>query len=410
MNDIKLQFREWLKQQSFKDSTIGVFIRTLNKLTNKNWRLLQDNILPYMVKYYELANKEYFLDRVTIWQALDYFSRISESFNGKKPISSFEEAKEAKLYLSDGKIDYFICDTNITTLHADLLLLNSYLYYPDRNLAFHEDSSIDILMLSVLMQKLSKESQISELRSLGIHIVYNKSSRNIKTALMKYLDFLNLEFKTDIGKVHEELLYTQKCNPNKTLNKNFEEIQPITGRQPRQVRPLPNTRRDTEFGFVYSQVDLAAIFNINFNAAGELMDDFGKEYKISTRFNNYYSSSETNKCLAAYHHFKDKNKDTNIDKKANRAPVHLEVNYDKRGYEQWGTREEVMKQLGIKKAAFYAHVYKICSYIDYAKKAPKYYLPELKYFKNLPKIRRIRTRKNNIKTISNNKKRTLINI
>ena len=57
-----------------------------------------------------------------------------------------------------------------------------------------------------------------------------------------------------------------------------------------------------------------------------------------------------------------------------------------------------MKLLGIKKLAFYTHVANKCLYIDYAQGAPRYYLPELKYFGNTPKIKRIKNRKNNIKT------------
>ena len=52
-------------------------------------------------------------------------------------------------------------------------------------------------------------------------------------------------------------------------------------------------------------------------------------------------------------------------------------------------REYIINELGIKKAAFYSRIKDYCLYIDYAKHAPKYYLPELEYLKQVSKSIRI---------------------
>lgn len=103
MADLKDNFREWLIQQGAKPGTITSYLSRLQKISHQNWDMLTINIIPLLVQYYELANKEYYLDRVTILQALEYFNTISD--NIYKTTKS-----DIKLSLFDGQKDYFICD------------------------------------------------------------------------------------------------------------------------------------------------------------------------------------------------------------------------------------------------------------------------------------------------------------
>ena len=120
MADLKDNFREWLIQQGTKPGTITSYLSRLQKISHQNWDMLTINIIPLLVRYYELANKEYYLDRVTILQALEYFNTISDNI--------YETTKsDIKLSLFDGQKDYFICDTDLKSLYDDLWLINRHL-------------------------------------------------------------------------------------------------------------------------------------------------------------------------------------------------------------------------------------------------------------------------------------------
>lgn len=386
MTDLKEKFREWLIQQGTRPGTITSYLSRLQKISHQNWDMLTINIIPLLVQYYELANKEYYLDRVTILQAMEYFDTISNN------ISNETTESDVKLYLFDGQKDYFVCDTDLKSLYDNVWLINRYLYESNDTLERRHNSNIDLAKFSVLMSEL-KENYHKDLKMIAVHIVYNKKGvRDKKTALTKYCNFLHTTYKkADYNcKTNVALLDVQTKNPNKTINGNFKQKYPITGKRARQVKPDLKVRRDTELGYVYTLRDLAAIFDVDFYTAMDLMSRFGEEYHIKTVVRDYYSADATNKCLKAYHHYKDKEKSTKYES----------VNYNKKGYEQWVTREYIMKVLGIKKAAFYSHIKDYCLYIDYAEHAPKYYLPELEYLKSMPRnikrIKKIKQYKTNI--------------
>lgn len=127
--------------------------------------MLTINIIPLLVQYYELANKEYYLDRVTILQALEYFNTISD--NIYKTTKS-----DIKLSLFDGQKDYFICDTDLKSLYDDVWLINRYLYESNDTLESKHNSNIDLAKLSILMLEI-KENYHEDLKRIAVHIVYN---------------------------------------------------------------------------------------------------------------------------------------------------------------------------------------------------------------------------------------------
>lgn len=59
MANLKENFKKWLFQQGTKPGTITSYLSRLQKIANKDWNNLTSNIIPFLVKYYELANKEY---------------------------------------------------------------------------------------------------------------------------------------------------------------------------------------------------------------------------------------------------------------------------------------------------------------------------------------------------------------
>ncbi len=149
MADLKDNFREWLIQQGTKPGTITSYLSRLQKISHQNWDMLTINIIPLLVRYYELANKEYYLDRVTILQALEYFNTISDNI--------YETTKsDIKLSLFDGQKDYFICDTDLKSLYDDLWLINRHLYESNDTLESKHNSNIDLAKLYRLILEIKE--------------------------------------------------------------------------------------------------------------------------------------------------------------------------------------------------------------------------------------------------------------
>lgn len=393
MSDIKSDFREWL-QERFSKSTAYSYYGLVQKIFDKNFGDNKDcqqysqYIMPLLVRYFEFANREYYLDRVTIWYALDYFKKIDDYIQSGHLKST---KPDVDIYIFDGDKNYFVCSTGMNELYDNIAFIQRYLFESTDNLPYNsENVSADAAKLVILLLNIKGTTKLDDLKNASIRIVYNNENNSAeKTALSRYSDFLYaLTTNPAFDYKANQFVYMATTKSPKNYVSGFIEIEPITGEHARSIRPNPNIRRDTIVGYVYSTEDLANIFDINFNTASNLMRRFNEEFKITTACGCYYSSDATNMCLKANHHYKDKQSDE----------IHSDVDYTKTGYEQWKTRKEAMKLLGIKKLAFYTHVANKCLYIDYAQGAPRYYLPELKYFGNTPKIKRIKNRKNNIKT------------
>ena len=393
MSDIKSDFREWL-QERFSKSTAYSYYGLVQKIfdknfgDNKDWQQYSQYIMPLLVRYFEFANREYYLDRVTIWYALDYFKKIDDYIQSGHLKST---KPDVDIYIFDGDKNYFVCSTGMNELYDNIAFIQRYLFESTDNLPYNsENVSADAAKLVILLLNIKGTTKLDDLKNASIRIVYNNENNSAeKTALSRYSDFLYaLTTNPAFDYKANQFVYMATTKSPKNYVSGFIEIEPITGEHARSIRPNPNIRRDTIVGYVYSTEDLANIFDINFNTASNLMRRFNEEFKITTACGCYYSSYATNMCLKANHHYKDKQSDE----------IHSDVDYTKTGYEQWKTRKEAMKLLGIKKLAFYTHVANKCLYIDYAQGAPRYYLPELKYFGNTPKIKRIKNRKNNIKT------------
>ncbi len=392
MSDIKSDFREWL-QKNFSKSTASSYYGLVQKIFNKNfgdnqdWQQYSQSIMPLLVRYFEFANREYYLDRVTIWYALDYFKKIVGYIQSGhlKSIKS-----DVDIYIFNGDKNYFVCSTSMTELYNNVVFIQRYLFESTDNLQYDDENiSVDTLKLVILLENIKKTGKLQNPRDAAIYIAYNNPNNSAeKTALSRYSDFLYaLTTNSAFDYKANTFVYMATTKSPKNYISGFIEVEPITGEHARSIRPNPEAKRYTDVGYVYSTRDLANIFNIDFKTASDLMMKFGIENKITTTRDGYYNAEITHKILKVHHHYKDKKQDE----------IYSDVDYTKQGYEQWETRKEAMKRLGIKKQAFYVHVAKKCLYTDYAEGAPRYYIPELEYFKNLPnveKISRIKYHKN----------------
>ena len=378
-HNLKEEFKKWLEQQNYKPSVVRDYIyhiqHMVNDLAKSDWKDFSDNVvIPLLATFYEIANKEYYLDRVTAWYALDYFDKISQNMHN---LGIYEP--KTTLSIFDGKKYYYVCDITISKLNNILKNITYELYDYKIDVAYNSN------ILRMIQQEFSKFSP-SLRKNLAIHITYDiKGNSQRKTALNRYCDFLYQETKNLNYLYSSNVLINQvqNKNPNNTIDGCFNETRPITGFSARQVEPNIKVRRDVDGEYVYSTADLAEIFNIDFDTASNLMNRFGSTFKIQTVLRSYYSAKATNVCLRRYHHYKNK--------KA--SEKYLNVNYNHSGYKWWCNRKEALDILGIKKAAFYSRIAKKNLCIDYAKKAPKYYIPELLYIRNTPEIRRIINRK-----------------
>lgn len=390
MSDIKTDFREWL-QNNFSKSTAYSYYAVVQKIfdknfgNNKDWQQYSENIIPLLARYFEFANREYKLDRVTIWYALDYFDKIA-SFIYPQQGKTYKNEPNVKISIYDGQQYYPLYETTLFKVSECLKYISSFIYQYNIEYDINDDERLKIL---APLPEIERKINPLELKDAAIHVDYN--NKNIgaeKTALSRYCDFLYSATANSAFDYTSSLIVNVVTTKSpKNYISGFIEVEPITGKNARSIKPNPEAKRHGDVGYVYSTRDLANIFNIDFNTASNLMTKFGVENKITTAHDGYYNADITHKILKIYHHYKDKKQDE----------VYSGVDYTKAGYEHWKTRKDAMMLLGIKKLAFYSHVANKCLYIDYAQGAPRYYLPELKYFNNLPEIRHIKTRKNNIK-------------
>ena len=391
MNDIKTdnktEFKQWL-QKNFSKSTASSYYGLVQKIFDKNfddsqdWQKYSNEIIPLLARYFEFANREYKLDRVTTWYALEYFDKIV-GFIYPKQNKTYNYELDVKISIYDGQKDYPVIVTSLYNLSDNIKYIARELYNYNVELNIeHIESSKFMVSLQNACEKITSVN----IGDVAIHIEYqNAGNSSEKTALSQYCNFL---YATTHNIVHlypsnELITLIRSKNPNKTINGNYRETRSITGLYARQVTYNPKVRRYTHLGYVYSTKDVAEIFDIDFNTASDLMNRFGGIFKIKTVLDNYYSDKATNVCLRRYHHYKNKKV----------FQKYSTVDYLCDGYKWWYNRKEAMNFLGIKKAAFYSHIAENCLYINYAKGAPRYYLPELEYFKNLPEIQKIAKRK-----------------
>ena len=409
MNTIKVKFKKWLLKKSDSklkyEATVNNYLKKIDEICKETfpntsdqeyaWEKLSDWILPVLAKYYERANKGYKLDRITIWDAIGYYRKIIYPMYQTGWLPN-DDINEAELYFFDGK-DYYINTVHVKDLYEYIKLFNGIVFehsLPSKIiLGYDLESDFTNKIIKIV-----KDNKIKHPEDMALHIVYKSEGKYTgKFVLEKFSEYLHTQrFVLQYNHKNNELLYNiSNLNPTQTAKGNYKEIRCLTGEHSSQVAFTPKSifsNRPDE-NYVLTQDDLAQIFHINEVTACDLMSRFTRERKatgkpyIRTILTDYYGIDAVNACLEDYHHYDINLK---IDK----------VDYTKEGFDKyWYTREEALKIVGIRKQAFYNRVKSKSVYIDYAKQAPKYYIPHLKRLKNAPNLRRIRIKN---KTTNNN--------
>ncbi len=403
-NNIKAEFKQWL-HKNFSKSTAYSYYALVQKIFDKNFGISQDwqrysnDIIPLLARYFEFANREYYLDRMTIWYALDYFDKILKFIypNQNKP---YKNEPDVKISLYDGKNDYPVADTSFYDINSYIKFLANHIFKQSHKL---NTESINTLKTLVLIPNISEKIKPIDIKDVAIHIDYKESSYSAKkNALSQYCNFLysmtaNSAFDYKSNPI-VKLATTN--NPNNMIGGNYHISQPITGKQPLQIIFENNTCREylhddiddekddnskeyiPDFSLIISDlvdilhidrksivkhfVDKEVIKNMRPNA--EKIEKIYGIAKDKTVLRSYFSLSSTNKFLKEHHHSVYKNG--------------FPVNYDNEGYDYWILQSEAIRELDISRNAFGDLITKNnCSYIDYIKGYPRYYDEDIQYLK-----------------------------
>ena len=426
MTDIKTDFKAWL-QEHFSQSAASGYYSSVKKVfdehfdDNQDWQQHSKSILPLLARYFEFANREYLLDRVTIWYALDYFKKITD-FIEEGNIKEQEENVEISIF--DGDTFYPVCSVRLSQLYDAVLTIQTYLFNIPSNLKpKNENTPVNIARLAALLVEIETTSALKDLKDAAIHIVYdNKNNSRKKTALSHYCDFL-YSLTADPAfdyKGNPIVNMTTTKSPNNMIGGNYYITQPISGKQPLQIKIKDPNRvyyhDDNDIpDFILIESDMVAILHIDRKSVVKHFVDkkiiknkrpdakeIEKEYGIAkdkTVIRDYFSLSSTNEFLKEHHH--------SVYKRGN------PVNYDKEGYNYWIRQSEAIRKLAVSRNAFHNLVTeKNCSYLDYIKEGTKnidykrYYLEDIKYLKTThitieaQRRKRVYMRKNNKITIN----------
>lgn len=163
-------------------------------MERNDWHSLSENILSLLNKYYELSNKDYYVDRVTIIYALEYFNKISDFLYSGNPAISDDIAK---IYLFDGRDDYFFTSTSVKTLSIYLYFINLYLYESTyQPVSEHIFPSVPLEVITKLSE-LPKAIPATDSKKLAVHIVYDKKTSKIQKLcyqliVISYTQYINL--------------------------------------------------------------------------------------------------------------------------------------------------------------------------------------------------------------------------
>lgn len=418
MSDIKTDFRKWL-QNNFSKSTAYNYYALVQKIFDKNfddsqdWQQYSQSIIPLLVQYFEFANQEYYLDRITIWYALDYFKKIA-GYIQSGHLRSIKP--DVDIYIFDGDKNYFVCSTGMTEIYDNIVFIQRYLFESTDNLQYDDENlSVDTLKLVILLENIKKTGKLQNLRDAAIYIFYNNPNNSAeKTALSRYSDFLYFATANSAYDYTNSSVVNMvtRENPNNMIGGNYYIHQPISGKQPLQIKIKDKEREylhdcinDEDIDdskeyipdFILIVSDMVDILHLdrksvikhfigqetikNIQPDAEKIEEKYQISKDKTVLRNYFSLSSTNEFLKASHH--------SICNKSR------PVNYDKEGYEYWISQSEAVKELAVSRNAFHNLVTENnCSCIEYIEKYPRYYSEDIKYLRTRPLTVAAQRRKN----------------
>ena len=412
MNDFKTDFKAWL-QEHFSQSAASGYYSSVKKVFdehfdyNQDWQQHSKSILPLLARYFEFANREYLLDRVTIWYALDYFKKITD-FIEEGNIKEQEENVEISIF--DGDTFYPVCSVRLSQLYDAVLTIQTYLFNIPSNLKpKNENTPVNIARLAALLVEIETTSALKDLKDAAIHIVYdNKNNSRKKTALSHYCDFLySLTADSNFLYPSSEIMkLIENKNPNKTIKGNYKIVQQLTGNNPLQVgikgMTMPYThnyytdnynyeKEVPPTDFVLVKEDLAEILNFDIKTIKKYFEEENKIDKLLVDPKQIEKLSAIKQTTTVIRHYFSI-KSTNIFLKNGLKHLevkHKEVDYTCEGYGYWITRLEATKFLCISHNAFHALINSSnCSRLSYIPDKVRYYAPDIEYLKDTPKFKR----------------------
>lgn len=415
MSDIKSDFREWLQEQNYLPKTINQHIYNIDKLClilygNKDWSRFSEDALYLLAKYSEYANREYYLDIVTIKYALDYFFDFYRNVRCSNDVKN-KENNDVKLYLYFSKKSYDLATVRFDEISDYLSILDTILYgRPETKISLAPKQVKDFIDI---IENLVKQKSIRNKKRIAIHIEYKKKTAQLKLAISKYCSFLQLSQpkNTYFSMLAPVTTKIKTKNPNKTIHGHYSIVQQISGNKPIQVKAEHEADR-LDVYFTLTRQDLSKIFDLHPLTIDTLLEKikwetnktaqydeedykFGAEIfkeatkrdmiiEYDTEIRTYYNVDNVNNYLREHHH----------------CHYYKEVDYTKEGYKYWCNRKKAIETIGISKTAFFEHIWGVSkkdilsvSYIDYTQFATRYYLPEIKFLKTMPVFKRILYRK-----------------
>lgn len=406
MNEIKEQFKDWLLKQGLAErtksgnpSTVYDYIKSINKVClkffnsdeKKVWQELSENIYPVLVKYFELSNKEYFFDAISIQYGLFYLREITNFIYSR--LKEEDIADDVSLYLNFNEQNYPICTIKLRDLFQYTLLFDSLVYE-------HNQSGITLSrkqreeFLSHLDDMIHNSilPSIGKFKALKHHVMlrisYPQCSKKEKTALIKYYNYINPGQNVLTLPMVEMV---RKNNPNNKVGGNYIITCNISGKHPLQLDLDPHGNlesyddnadkhmTDEDERCILIKEDMPKIFNVAYNSIDEIISK-GRFKTFQAPKRIYYNIDSVNSFLQKnFHPLKDENK-------------HKKVNYDETGYEFWCGRSYALKEfLKISHNRFYDCVHRgNCTQLDYLESKPKYYIPDIKCLRQSFKVKQAR--------------------
>lgn len=274
MSDIKSDFREWLQKQKYLPKTIKQYTYNIDKLCSdlyesKDWNRFSEDALYFLAKYSEYANREYYLDIITIRYALDYFRDFWKDIKYSNVMQS-NKKQSIQLYLYINKRNYVLERVSFEELYGYLSVLNSVLYgrLDEKKLL----SSQQVKDFKDKLEHMLKQLSVKDRKMIAIHIKYEKINSYSKLSLSKYCLFLQKSYPTNIyfAMIPSIVHKIKTKNPNKTVNGHYKIVQQITGCQPLKIEAT-NEQERLDINFTLTKTDLSKIFNLHLATVDKIL-------------------------------------------------------------------------------------------------------------------------------------------
>lgn len=378
VDDIKIEFQKWLQIQGFQDrtdkgrpSTIYEYCKRIDRLcdklyndhSSKAWENLSANIGPVLISCYESCNKEYYIDKYNIKDALSYFEDIAD-------ICLDSNALQATVNLVDEGKEYLISSSTLCQIKNYLKIFDFCLEQETNITSANIDDILSLYSLSNvgssdLVRKfvaVCSENQEMSFLDVSIHIQYNtKDATKIKLALQQYYEFLQttvdsptivkLKEQRDDNKIKLYIAEVESASDDlmkclTTINKTGKTALQIKSHYANGCLP---------------KLEVASVLEIDHKTLDTLNK---KGILTSNKVKGFYDEQDINEYLEKHFH------------KAN----YPDVDYSLTGDKYWCNRKVAANTMKTTERTIYSYTKKgLLTYTDYSPQAPRYYKPELEY-------------------------------